>query len=113
MVDIRPVDWSMIRGDTLSFNIEIEDLEVDLTSLTFTCRTYKGREIVFQKTLGDGCAKVETEDSTFAKYNVRVAPEDTAELSPGKYRIDLEIGWGTDVYTPIRGNLNILDDETY
>ena len=44
---------------------------------------------------------------------MRVAPEDTAELSPGKYRIDLEIGWGTDVYTPIRGNLNILDDETY
>lgn len=102
------LDWSMIRGDTFSFNITIENLEVDLISLNFTCRTYKDREIVFQKTLEDGCVKLEQ-----GKYQIRVAPEDTENVQAGTYRIDLQAEWGADRYTLMSGTLKINQDETY
>ena len=104
----KRLDWSMIRGDTFAFNIEIENLEVDLSSLTFTCRTYKDREILFQKTLGEGCAKIDD-----GKYQIRVAPEDTEDAQDGTYCIDLQAEWGTDRYTLLSGTLKILQDETY
>lgn len=99
------LDWSMVRGDTFSFNITIENLETDLTSLNFTCKTYKDGEIVFQKTLEDGCTKIEQ-----GKYQIRVAPEDTENVQPGIYRIDLRIELGVDRYTLMRGTLNIISD---
>ena len=107
MKNTKPQDWGMIRGDTMSFNVTIEGLETDLTSCNFTVKTYKDKQIAFQKTLEDGCNKIET-----GKYNVRVAPEDTAEISPGVYRMDLEIAWNDDVYTPLWGTLRITEDET-
>ena len=47
------------------------------------------------------------------KYQVRVAPEDTEDISAGIYNFDLEIQWGTDRYTPVWGSLKIINDETY
>lgn len=108
MVAVKPQDWSMIRGDTMSFNVEIEDLPQDLSSMIFTCRNVKKDEIIFQKTLGDGCMKISQ-----GKYQVRVAPEDTENISAGIYNFDLEIQWGTDRYTPVWGSLKIINDETY
>ena len=107
MKPVKPLDWAMIRGDTMSFNVEIENLQIDLTSCNFTVKTYKDKEIVFQKTLEDGCNKIE-----MGKYNVRVAPADTAEISPGIYRMDLEVQWGDDVFTILWGTLKIIEDET-
>lgn len=99
---------SMIRGDTLSFNLEFEELETDLSSAFFTCKeSYSHKETVFQKSLNNGITKLET-----GKYHVRVAPDDTAEIEAGKYYYDLQIGAGEDIYTVLIGVLEIIPDVT-
>lgn len=99
---------SMVRGDTLMFGLEFDDLEQDLDSAYFTVRkSYQGK-VIFQKSLGDGITKTET-----GKYSVRIAPEDTASLDAGKYYYDLPVGVADDVYTILIGVLTIEQDVTY
>ena len=98
---------SMVRGDTLAFGMEFEDLDQDLETAFFSCRqSYEG-EIVFQKSLSDGISKVED-----GKYRCRVAPEDTASVAAGKYYYDLEIGVNGDKFTILKGVLDIEPDVT-
>lgn len=97
-----------VRGDTMAFAIEIEDLDQDLDSAYFSCkRNYTDEDYVFQKSIGDGIEKVET-----GKYRIRVAPEDTATVDPRSYYFDLEIGVNGDIYTLMRGILELLPDVT-
>lgn len=99
---------TLVRGDTLAFGLEFEGLEQDLSSAYFSCRTsFQADTYAFQKSLGDGIEKVET-----GKYRVRVAPEDTVNLEPGSYYYDLQIGANSDVYTILRGALELLPDVT-
>lgn len=94
---------TMVRGDTLAFGIEIEGLDTDLESAYFTAKdSYSAETPAFQKSLGDGITKVET-----GKYRVRVAPEDTRNVNPGQYYYDLQIGVNSDVYTIMKGTLDI------
>ena len=93
---------SMIRGNTIAFGMEFLDLDQDLDSAYFTVKPSYDGEIVFQKSLGDGIEKVET-----GKYRLRIAPEDTEEVTPGMYYYDLVIGVNSDVYTIITGILDI------
>lgn len=108
---MEKVKWSMVRGDTLAFNVEIADAESlasDLDSITFSCKEdTDSNSYIFKKTLGDGVTRTET-----GKYRVRVAPEDTNNVEPGKYAIDLQIGVNNDIATPILGTLTILPDVT-
>lgn len=99
---------TMVRGDTLAFGMEFEGLDQDLSSAFFTCRQGWDGEIVFQKSLGSGITKVET-----GKYTVRVAPSDTANVTPAHYVYDLEIGANGDVFTILKGILDIEHDATH
>lgn len=97
-----------VRGDTIAFAIEIEGLDQDLESAYFSCKkNFTDENYIFQKSLGDGIEKVETN-----KYRIRVAPEDTAEVDPGRYYIDIQIGANGDIYTIFYGILNLLPDVT-
>lgn len=98
---------SMIRGNTVAFGMEFLDLDQDLDSAYFTVKPSYDGEIVFQKSLGDGIEKVET-----GKYRLRIAPEDTEEVTPGMYYYDLVIGVNSDVYTIITGILDIAYEVT-
>lgn len=104
---------TMVRGDTLSFGVEIIDENGDrisqkLDTVILTCKSNKSAdENLFQKTLGDG---VEERDGGL--YAVRVAPEDTANAEPGKYFYDLEIGVNGDIFTIMHGVLEIVQDVT-
>ena len=99
---------SMIRGDTMSFGLEIEGLDQDLTTAYFTVKSSLSSEnIVFQKSLGDGITKVET-----GKYIIRVAPDDTVDLTAGKYYYDFEVSVNRDVFTLLIGVLTIEHDVT-
>lgn len=100
---------TMIKGDTLSFGIEIDGLDgQDLESAFFTCRRVPTSGInVFQKALEDGIEKIDD-----GKYVVRVAPEDTENVTAGQYYYDCQIGLNGDVYTILLGLLNILQDVT-
>ena len=69
---------TMVKGDTLSFGIELADetgAPVDITDAVFVARkTYNATASVFEKTLGNGITKVDD-----GIYSVRVAPEDTSD----------------------------------
>lgn len=98
----------MYRGDTLSFNCEIEGLPADLSSAYFSCKqSFSDVSYTFQKSLGNGITKTGS-----GVYNVRVAPEDTDSVEPGRYYYDLQLGVGEDVYTVLSGVLEIEQDVT-
>lgn len=99
---------SMVRGDTLSFGIELEGLDQDLDSAYFTCKVSNDDTTpLFQKSLGYGITKVSQ-----GEYRVRVAPEDTEDLDAGKYYYDLEISVNGDVFTIMNGFLEMSKDTT-
>ncbi len=98
---------SMVRGDTLSFGLQIEGLDGTLDEACFTCKKNLNGEVIFQKSIDDGIV-----DAGDGKYIVRVAPEDTAGVDPGKYFYDLEIRENGDVFTIMHGILSIEYDVT-
>lgn len=101
---------TMVRGDTLCFDVEVTDnygetLTVD--SADFTCKKNpNGEENIFHKSLGAG---IEQDDGLLI---VRVDPNDTKEVEAGRYFYDMQIGIGTDVYTLMIGILAIEQDVT-
>lgn len=104
----------MVRGDTLSFGVEIMDEDgnaftQDLDHASFTCKSNGTlNKYLFKKTLSDGITKAGT-----GQYIVRVAPSDTQHASAGKYFYDLEIGVNNDVFTVIHGVLELEQDVTF
>ena len=104
---------SMVRGDTLTFGVELKDengelFTQDLDTAYFTCKTsYDAEDTVFQKNLTFGISKVGT-----GKYVVRVAPQDTEGIEAGKYYYDFEIGVNSDKFTVLKGVLDIENDVT-
>lgn len=101
----------MVRGDTLSFGFEItdsEDIGIEIDSAFFTCKqNFTDDMNVFKKTLGNGITAAD-----LGQYIVRVAPEDTASAEAGKYFYDLQIGVGSDIYTILKGVLELEQDTT-
>ena len=100
---------TMVRGDTLSFDLVLSDLDGStVTSIFFTAKKKATDETpVFQKSLGDGISLLEG-----STYRVRVAPEDTAGVAAGKYAYDLQIGVLSDIYTVLMGTLQVIQDVT-
>lgn len=100
---------TMIKGDTLSFNIVIDGLDgQNLESAFFTCKAVPtSDDVVFQKSLGDGISKIAD-----GKYVVLVSPDDTDNVTAGAYYYDCQIGLNGYVYTILIGLLTILQDVT-
>ena len=99
---------SMVRGDTLSFGIQMDGLEQDLDSMFFSCKeNYDDLDYIFQKSIGDGIEKVST-----GVYTVRVAPEDTQDITAGQYYYDLQVSVNGDVFTLLKGILEVEWDVT-
>lgn len=104
----------MTRGDTLSFGVQVYDetgapFGQDLERAYFSCKSNRSdTRFLFQKSLSDGVSKVGR-----GAYVVRVAPSDTERAKPGKYFYDLEIGCNGDVFTIMRGVLEIMQDVTF
>lgn len=97
----------MVAGDTVSFGFEIKGV-LNLDTAFFSCkRNYQDEYYVFQKQLGNGITAGED-----GKYIVRIAPEDTENLSAGMYCYDLEVGVNNDVYTILRGDFEIISEIT-
>lgn len=103
----------MIRGDTLSFGVQIMDEDgkpftQDLETVYFTCKSNNAmNKYIFKKTLGNGVTKTGT-----GEYVVRVAPEDTKYADVGKYFYDLELGINGDVFTVMHGVIELERDVT-
>ncbi len=102
---------TMIKGDTVAFNVEVFDenhdpITVDTAFLTCKKRV-TGSENVFQKSLNNGISQSE------GIMSVRIAPEDTREIEAGQYFYDMCIGIGSDIYTILIGTLSIEQDVTF
>ena len=104
------LDREMVRGDTESFTVTIPGIEPEaLTGLTLTLRRSAGSDpIAAQVSLGDGVTYLDNN-----VWFVRIAPEKTENLEAVRYRYDLELRFGEDVYTAIRGQLKLLQDVTW
>lgn len=102
---------TMIKGDTLAFNVEVFDENYEpiaIDSAHFTCKERPSQaESVFQKSIGNGISQSD------GIITVRVAPEDTREVDEGRYFYDMEIGVGDDIYTIMIGILTIEQDVTF
>ncbi|MBP5423742.1 MAG: hypothetical protein J6Y78_15005 [Paludibacteraceae bacterium] len=99
---------TIVRGDSLSFNIVMYGDIQELDSVYFTVKKDWGNaEPTFIKSLSDGVSEVEE-----GIYAVRVAPEDTQDLNVGQYYYDLQVGSGADVFTVCRGIFEIVYDVT-
>ena len=102
---------SITRGDTASFNLQFVnfdgDLANDLESMLLTVKESINGSAVFQKSLGSGISAISD-----GIYVVRIAPEDTEDLNLGYYYYDLEIRLNNDVFTMLKGVMEITYDVT-
>lgn len=102
---------TMVKGDTLQFNVEVYDENGDPMTVDSAFMTCKKRpnstDIVFQKSLESGIVQSE------GLILVRVAPEDTSEVDAGQYFYDFQIGVGQDRYTIMIGILSLEQDVTF
>lgn len=101
---------TMVKGDTLAFNVEVFDETgepITVDSAYFTCKEIPTNDdFVFQKSLLNGI----TQDDGIIV--VRVAPNDTKETEAGEYFYDFQIGVGQDVYTIMIGTLSLEQNVT-
>ena len=100
-------NWTMTRGDTLSFGVELyadkeatETFTQDLSTATFTIN--RNNVAVVEKSIGDGVTK-----KSVGVYVVMVAPEDTADLNSGEYEYKFTVTVNGDAFTLLRGTLTL------
>ena len=101
---------TMVKGDTLAFNVEVFDeagQPITVDSAFMTCKEIPtGEDFIFQKSLLDGITQ---SDGIMV---VRVAPNDTKEAEAGEYFYDFQIGVGQDVFTIMNGTLSLMQNVT-
>ena len=106
---------TMIKGDTLAFNFQVQGLGgATPASIYFTCREKpESQNYYFQRSLGNGITRVDYDAETdTATYSVRVRPDNTDDLTAGRYYYDLQMTVENDVLTLMKGRLNIEWDVT-
>lgn len=103
------LNLKMTRGDTFAFGFMVEGLESQALATAYLTvkRNYDDATPLVQKTLANG---ITTDDNI--TYKVRIAPADTASLEVGKYYYDLQIGVNGDIYTILKGILDLEKDVT-
>ena len=100
----------MIKGNTLSFGLEIEGIGQQLDSSYFTIRKdLDSDQFEVQKILGNGIWLDHSEGDTMF-YAVRIAPADTEDVESGLYHYDWTIEVNGDVFTVMYGVLTIQED---
>lgn len=106
-------NFEMVKGDTMAFGLEIEFDEdpQELEEVYFSCKSILDNKALFRKDLNNGISLVKAEGNKMY-YRVRIAPQDTKNLEVGRYNYDLEIRTNGDVYTILRGILNIVKEIT-
>ena len=106
---MEKMNLEMIKGDTLSFAVEIEfdDKPQKLEKADFTCKTnFDDGDDVFKKTLGNGITFSKQERNKMY-YVVRIAPEDTKNIEAGHYFYDMQIEINGDAFTILTGALKV------
>lgn len=107
-------DINIVKGDSLSFGFTLTGLEgATVTAVSFSCKeTPDSGEDLFTANLDNGGTWKDSATASGATYGVRIAPEYTDNLPAGRYFYDLEVRINEDVFTFMKGRLNIEYDVT-
>ena len=98
MLEISGSDIYLTRGDTAHLGVRIaneatgdayEVKDSDTLILTVRKQAYEASPVLLQKTVK-------------GSSEIHLTPEDTAQLTPGSYKYDVELRTGADVYTVIQ-----------
>ena len=104
-------DIKLTRGDTFGFNFAIKDKtgnEPELDAVYFSVKAKPDdTSYVFQKTLNDGITAL-----SGGGYYVKIEPSDTEDLTGERYYYDLQVNIDDDVFTPLKGRLELKWDVT-
>lgn len=108
-------DIEMIRGDTLSFAFQVQGLKgQEPTKVQFSCKeSLEDTAYLFAVSLADtiDIRSYDSTSDTFT-YVVRVPPEKTEGVEPGRYYYDLELYCNGDVITLMIGRIQLDDQVT-
>lgn len=96
--------FNVKRGDQFSFTITFTNLQEDLTTFKMGVKRDYPREMLLEKSLGNGITKLST-----GKYRIDFTPEETHSLKSDMYVYDLRMTLGSTVYTPLDGYINIQE----
>lgn len=101
----------MTRGDSFGFNFKVENAggeAVVLDACYFSVKENPDDEnYIFQKSIDQGITQLSD-----GEYYVKIEPEDTADLEQFGYYYDLQCEIGNDVFTFLKGKLDIKWDVT-
>ena len=92
------------RGATFSFIVTFKNLDQDVSSMTFGLKEDYDKEMLLEKTLGDGITKIDT-----AKYKVDFSYTDIIDLESGMYVYDLRYTIGDTPSIPLSGYVIVND----
>ena len=109
-------DITMVKGDTMTFGFQIQGLDGSApSSITFSCKEDPEDDTaIFTSSLSEGGIWLDEEDeeTDTLTYGVRVAPYKTKDLDTGRYFYDLQIAVNADVFTLMKGRLQLGYDVT-
>jgi hypothetical protein len=102
-------DITMVKGDTLSFNFQIDGMGADrLDDVVFTVKDNPdSNTVLFKCDLSEGVT-CEVDEENHLIYTLRVSPNKTKDLFVGGYYYDLVALHSRDVLTFMRGKLNLV-----
>jgi hypothetical protein len=102
-------DITMVKGDTLSFNFQIDGMGADrFDDVIFTVKDNPGSNtVLFKCDLNEGVT-CEVDEENHLIYTLRVSPNKTKDLFVGGYYYDLVALHSRDVLTFMRGKLNLV-----
>lgn len=92
------------RGATFSFIVTFKNLNQDVSSMTFGLKEDYDKEMLVEKTLGDGITQIDTN-----KYKVDFSYTDIMDLEAGMYVYDLRYTIGTTPAIPLSGYVIVND----
>ena len=106
-------DIDIVRGDSLTFNFELNGLQGETPDFTFTCKDHYNGTVVFTATNNSGIS-LENYNATSdtATFSVWIDPNKTKNLELTRYYYDLEMRLDDDVITLMRGRFTLLYDVT-
>lgn len=98
----------LTRGDTICFAIKGKGVTQDVTDAYFSVKKFvDDTEYLIQKKLGNGITQEEK-----GLWIVRLAPSDTYNLSLDTYFYDVQLNFGEDTITPMKGKFELTYDIT-
>ena len=105
----RKVNLSFVRGDTYSFDIDI-NIKVVPDEIYFTVKEEADGVTLIQKRLTVDNGIINKGNGI---YNVQLNPEDTKDFDCNiTYKWDLQINLGSYKRTAVYGELNLIEDIT-